>query len=68
MSREKRNLNEEVEVRYQVLNESIKKLQNALQNKDLSAVFVAQAMIETACKKIKSTNEDMVFNQNSKEL
>ena len=68
MSREKRNLNEELEVRYQVLNESIKKLQNALQNKDLSAVFVAQAMIETACKKIKSTNEDMVFNQNSKEL
>ena len=37
----------------QILDEANEKLQNASQNKDLTAVSVAQAMIETAHKKIK---------------
>ena len=68
MSRKEWNLNEELKVENHILDESNKKLPNALQNKDLSTVFVAQAMIETAHKKIKSTNKGMVLNHKSKEL
>ena len=39
-----------------------KKLQNVSQNRDLTALSVAQAVIETAHKKIKSANTDMFLN------
>ena len=68
MSRKEWNLNKELKVENHILDESNKKLPNALQNKDLSTVFVAQAMIEMALKKNKSTNKGMVLNHKSKEL
>ena len=40
-----------------------KKLRNALQNRDLTALSVAQAMIETAHKKIKIANTDTFLNK-----
>ena len=61
MSKKEEILNEELEVGNQILDEANKKLRNILQNKDLTGVSIAQAMVETAHKKIKSANTDMVL-------
>ena len=61
MSKKEEILSEELEVGNQILDEANKKLRNILQNKDLTGVSIAQAMIETAHKKIKSANTDMVL-------
>ena len=51
MSEKEEILNEELEVGNQILGEANEKLRSALQNKDLTAVSVALAMIETAHKR-----------------
>ena len=50
MSEKEESLNEQREVK--ILDEANEKPQNAIQNKDLTAVSVAQVMTETAHKKI----------------
>ena len=55
-------LNEALEVGNQILDEANEKLSITLQNKDLAAVYVAQAMIGMAHKKIKSANTDTALN------
>ena len=50
MSEKEESLNEQREV--EILDEANEKPQNAIQNKDLTAVSVAQVMTETAHKKI----------------
>ena len=56
-----KNLNEEPEFGNRILDDA-HKLWNALQNIDLTGRFsVGQAMIETAYKKTKSANTDMVL-------
>ena len=66
MSEKEEILNEELEVGNRILDEANDKLRNTLQNKDLTAVSVAQAMIEAAHKKIKSANSDIVLNKKKK--
>ena len=66
MSEKEEILNEVLEVGNWYLDESNEKLRNALQNKDLTAMSVAQAMIEKAHKKIKRANTDMVLNPKKK--
>ena len=53
MSEKEESLNKELEVENRILDENNEKLRNALQNKELTAVSVAQAMIETVHKKDK---------------
>ena len=60
LSVKEESLNEELEVGNHILDEANEKLQNTLQNKDLTAVSVAQAMIEMIHKKIKSAITDIV--------
>ena len=60
LSKKEKSLNEELEVGNRILDD-LEQLRNALQNIDLTAVSVAQAMIETAHKKLKSANTDMVL-------
>ena len=55
------SLNEELEAGNQISNEVNEKLQNTLQNKDLTTVSVAQAMIEITYKQIKSANTNIVL-------
>lgn len=50
-------------LKLEILDETSKKLLNALQNKDLTTVFVAQAIIETTDRKIKNTNTNIVLNK-----
>ena len=50
MSEKKKSLNEEIEVGNRILDEGNEKPRIVLQNKDLAAVSVAQAMIETVHK------------------
>lgn len=53
-------------LKLEILDETSKKLLNALQNKDLTTVFVAQAIIETTDRKIKNTNTNIVLNKKKK--
>ena len=55
------SLNEELEAGNQISNEVNEKLQNTLQNKDLTTVSLAQAMIEITYKQIKSANTNIVL-------
>ena len=50
-------------LKLEILDETSKKLLNALQNKDLTTLFVAQAIIETTYRKIKNTNTSIVLNK-----
>ena len=50
-------------LKLEILDETSKKLLNALQNKDLTTLFVAQAIIETTYRKIKNTNTNIVLNK-----
>ena len=50
-------------LKMEILDETSKKLLNALQNKDLTTLFVAQAIIETTYRKIKNTNTNIVLNK-----
>ena len=63
MSEKEGSLNEELEVGSQIFDKVSEKLQNALQTKGFTAVFVAQAMIEAVHKKIKSASTDIVLNR-----
>ena len=54
-------------LKLEILDETSKKLLNALQNKDLTTVFVAQAIIETTDRKIKNTNTNIVLNKKKKQ-
>lgn len=53
-------------LKLEILDETSKKLLNALQNKDLTTVFVAQAITETTDRKIKNTNTNIVLNKKKK--
>ena len=55
MSEKEESLNEQLEV--EILDEATEKPQNPIQNKDLTAVSVAQVMTESAHKKIKSVKQ-----------
>ena len=61
MSMKEESLNEELEAGNQISNEVNEKLQNTLQNKDLTTVSLAQAMIEITYKQIKSANTNIVL-------
>ena len=61
LSMKEESLNEELEAGNQISNEVNEKLQNTLQNKDLTTVSVAQAMIEITYKQIKSANTNIVL-------
>ena len=62
LNEKEETLNEELEVGSQIFDKVSKKLRIALQTKGLTAVFVAQAMIEAAHNKIKCANTDIVLN------
>lgn len=62
LSEKEESLNEELEVGSQIFDKVSEKLRIVLQIKGLTAVFVAQAMIEAAHNKIKCANTDIVLN------
>ena len=60
---EKEGLNDEPEAGNRILDEANEKLWTALENKDLTAMSVARAMIQTTHKKIKSANTNKILNR-----
>lgn len=63
MSEKEEGLNDEPEAGNRILDEANEKLWTALENKDLTAMSVARAMIQTTHKKIKSANTNKILNR-----
>ena len=63
MSEKEEGLNDEPEAGNRILDEANEKLWTALENKDLTAMSVARAMIQTTYKKIKSANTNKILNR-----
>ena len=63
LSEKEEGLNDEPEAGNRILDEANEKLWTALENKDLTAMSVARAMIETTHKKIKNANTNKILNR-----
>ena len=63
LSEKEEGLNDEPEAGNRILDEANEKLWTALENKDLTAMSVARAMIQTTHKKIKSANTNKILNR-----